>query len=81
MRNIPLNKGICYHLAIPRCRCVAYFYDKSNPNEIPTSLTNANQVKKEIRELNEIASKIEAGDLPKSYLPDVEERIRYFRNK
>ena len=81
MRNIRLNERICYHLDIPRCRCVVYFYNKNNPEEIPDSLTNPKQIQKELRELNEIAFNIDAGELPKSYMPDVMDRIRYFRNK
>lgn len=65
----------------PRCRCVAYFYDKSNPKDIPTSLTNQRQIQKELNELTAIAFNIDAGELPKSYMPDVMERIQYFRNK
>lgn len=65
----------------PNCRCVPYFYDKNNPNDVPDSLTNARQIQKELNELTEIAFNIDAGELPKSYMPDVMERIRYFRNK
>jgi hypothetical protein len=43
----------------PRCRCVAFFYNKNNPNEIPTSFTNAKQVRKELTELRRLQAEYE----------------------